>query len=245
MTYPATPGGHSPVGIDQARLDRNWRVINMTIDAPAPSRFERALGRVGFPSRLTRIMGATPALRRAWMAATAVAVLVSLSLTDAARPRETLIGLLVLAPLAPVLGVALAYGPAADPAHEMTMATPTSGLRLVLWRTAVVLGISIGAFGLGSLLAPARSLMAAAWLLPSFALTAFCLALLTVTTSRRAAAITAVGWVVSVLIIRNTASDPLAAFGAAGQAVAFIVLLVAAGLVALRRDRFEVLGRAT
>jgi hypothetical protein len=43
------------------------------------------------------------------------------------------------APLVPLVGVAVAYGPEADPAHELTATAPYSGLRLVLLRTAAVL----------------------------------------------------------------------------------------------------------
>jgi hypothetical protein len=187
-------------------------------------------------------MGATPALRRSWLLATAGAVFVGLVLTDANRPRDSLIGLLVLAPLAPALGVALAYGPAADPAHEITIASPMSGLRLVLLRTSVVLSISVAAFGLGSLVSPARSPIAAAWLLPALALTGTCLVLMTLTTGRRAASTTTAGWLLAVLIARGVADDPLAAFGAAGQLVAVAVLAGAVVLVVRRRGRFDVMG---
>jgi hypothetical protein len=74
------------------------------------------------------------------------------------------------------------------------------------------------------------------------ALTGVCLALLTVTTSRRAAAATSIGWLLTVLLARSVADDPLAAFGAAGQVAALAVLALAAALVVRRRDRFDVLG---
>ena len=45
---------------------------------------------------------------------------------------------LALAPLLPMVGVALAYGPTADPAYEIAAATPYSGVRLLALRTAFV-----------------------------------------------------------------------------------------------------------
>ncbi len=49
-----------------------------------------------------------------------------------------LVTLLVLAPLAPVAAVALAYRDWTDPAGEISLATPSAGLRLVALRALVV-----------------------------------------------------------------------------------------------------------
>ena len=56
----------SPWPVDQARIDANWRAITIELDAPTPSRVERLLRAVGLPARVTRLVVATPALRRAW-----------------------------------------------------------------------------------------------------------------------------------------------------------------------------------
>ena len=119
--------------VDQPRLDANWRAITAELDAPRPSSLERVLGRVGVPGHVSRVIVATPALRRAWYLALAVAVLVGLGATNPGD-RGSLFTLLALAPTLPVLGVALAYGPAADPMYEAQLATPMRGLRLVAIR---------------------------------------------------------------------------------------------------------------
>ena len=49
-----------------------------------------------------------------------------------------LVALLVLAPLAPVAAVALAYRDWSDPAGEISLATPSAGLRLVAMRALLV-----------------------------------------------------------------------------------------------------------
>ncbi|MEM9650496.1 MAG: hypothetical protein AAGA65_00280, partial [Actinomycetota bacterium] len=43
--------------------------------------------------------------------------------TDASKPRDDLFVLLFIGPLVPVLGVAMAYGAEADPAHEISLAS--------------------------------------------------------------------------------------------------------------------------
>ncbi len=199
------------------------------------------LARVGVPSWTARLMVATPALRRAWFVAMAVVIVVGLGAADGADPRNGLFAWLVLAPLVPVLGVAMAYGPDADPAHEITLATPMRGLRLVLTRTAAVTGLSVVVLGLVTLMTPELSLLAAGWLVPSFACTACALAAMTFAAPRRAAAVTAVAWLLVVLLARRAADDPLAAFTAAGQATAAAVCIVGLLVVWRRRDRFDVL----
>lgn len=234
-----TIGQDTPWPVDPARIDRNWRAITIELDSPRPGRIERLLRLVGFPAPVTRLMVATPALRRAWYLATGLAVLVGLGATDAAAPRDDLFVLLLVAPLVPVLGVALAYGVEADPAHEMAVATPTRGLRLILTRASVVVACSTAVLGVAGVLAPGRSPMAFAWLLPSVGLTAATVALMTVLPPRRAAAVTMTAWTIGVLVVRAGAEDPLRAFTTGGQVV-MVLLTVASLLVAVRRrDRFD------
>jgi hypothetical protein len=128
--------------IDTARIDANWRAISAELDAPRPARIERLLRAVRVPSHVVRIIVATPALRRSWYLSVIAVVLVGLGGADPAS-RDSLFALLVLAPMLPVLGVALAYGSAADPSHEIQLATPTHGLRLVAIRSVTVLVVSI------------------------------------------------------------------------------------------------------
>ncbi|MEL6981078.1 MAG: zf-HC2 domain-containing protein [Actinomycetota bacterium] len=238
MTSSPTP---SPWPVDQARIDANWRAITIELDAPVPGRMERLLRAVGLPARFTRLVVATPALRRAWYLATGLAILISIGAATGPQPREDLFMLLLVAPLVPVLGVALAYGTEADPAHEMAMATPMRGLRLVLTRAAAVLAFSTFWLLIAAVLAPGRQPMAFAWLLPALGLTSATVALMTVLAPRRAAMVAAGVWVTGVLIVQGAATDPLAAFGPAGQVVMVVVGLVSFGVTVLRRQRFDVL----
>lgn len=225
--------------IDAARLEANWRAITTELDAPRPSRLERLLRAARIPTSVVRMVAATPALRRSWYLAILAVVLIGLGGADAAD-ETSLFTLLVLAPMLPVLGVAMAYGSAADPSHEIQLATPVHGLRLVLVRAATVLVASIGFVVLLSLPnAAARPFAVASLLLPAVAVTAASLAAMTVRPPRQATSLVALTWFAAVVIARVVADDPLAAFRAPGQLVAVGVAVVAMLVTILRRDRFE------
>ncbi|MFW2333992.1 zf-HC2 domain-containing protein, partial [Ilumatobacter sp.] len=200
-----------PVSIDPARIDANWRAISIELDAPRPSRLERALRLVRIPVPVVRMVAATPALRRSWYLSIVAVVLIGLGVADP-TDEGSLFALLVMAPLLPVLGVALAYGSAADPSHEIQLATPTHGLRLVTIRAATVSTFSAVIIVVLSLFNEAARPMAAAWLLPAVAVTSASLAIMTVRPPRQAGSIVALGWFAVVLVARIAADDPLAVF---------------------------------
>lgn len=227
--------------IDQSRIDRNWRAVVIELDAPRPGRVERFLRFFGLPAHVTRLMVATPALRRAWFLATGFAILIGLIITDTSQPRDSLLGLLLLAPLIPVLGVSMAYGVESDPAHEMGVATPLRGLRLILTRAAVVLAFSSFWIGLAALLTPEVSPVTFAWMLPSVALTSATVALMTFVRPRVAASVVALVWLFGVLIARSAADDQLAAFTAAGQLVMVGSIIMTMMITVARRSRFDLL----
>ncbi|MFF4654852.1 zf-HC2 domain-containing protein [Streptomyces sp. NPDC001381] len=164
------------------------------------------------------LWAAGPAVRGAWLPAVLLVALGALGLAygadvEAARPL-----LLVLAPVVPVAGVALSYGPYADPLHEIAAATPSGGLRLVLTRTAAVLGVSLPLLTLTGLLLPASGAPgAAAWLLPGLALTLASLVLAGFVGCRAATAVIGGGWLGAVLVPALTASGGPALAGLAEQ----------------------------
>jgi len=233
-----------PASIDPARIDANWRAITVELDAPRPTRLERALRLVRIPVPVVRMVAATPALRRSWYLSILAVVLIGLGVADP-TDEGSLFALLVMAPLLPVLGVAMAYGTAADPSHEIQLATPTHGLRLVAIRAATVSTVSAVIIVALSLFNEAARPMAAAWLLPSLAVTTASLALMTARPPRQATSIAALGWFVAVLVARVVADDPLAAFRVGGQLFAVVVAAVAIVVIVARRDRFERLEVAT
>ena len=147
----------------------------------------------------------------------------------------------LLAPLLPLGGVALAYGPTADPAHEVVATTPAGGLRLLLVRTAVVLAVTLpGAVVLGLVTGGWAGL---AWLLPAVAFTAGTLATGTVVPLELAAA----GWALAWVLLAGAPLLRPAATGSAGQVLspgasagwAVAVLVVACAVLALRREHLR------
>ena len=221
------------------RLDANWRAIVAELDAPARSKIERVLLMLRMPESIARTLVATPALRRAWFVATGVALLFGLGAADTSKPGASLLMLLALAPMVPVVGVTLAYGPGSDPAHEVTVATPMSGLRLVLLRSTAVVACSIGAAGIATLLLRDKTWMSVAWLVPSLALPAVCLALSTYVAPRRAAVLVGVLWLVPLSVINRNVTDELVVFRQWGQLALSVLAIGAAAIVSVRREAFD------
>lgn len=230
--------------VDQARIDANWRAIAIGLDAPRPPLLERALRRLGVPAHVTRLIAATPALRRAWYVSIVLVAVVGLG---AAEPgdHDSLFALLVLAPLVPVLGVGMAFGAESDPGYEVEMATPTRGVRLVAVRALTVLVVAIAVILVLSVLSPAARPLAAAWLLPALAVTSASVALMTVLSPRRAAAAAGAGWLAAVVVARIAVSDQLAVFGAVGQLVALGCAIVCITCIVARRAAFDRLAWTT
>lgn len=230
--------------VSAQRLDANWKAITAELDAPRRSRLERMLLALRTPEPIARLLVATPALRRAWFIATGVALFFGLTAADTEKPDASLWPLLVLAPLVPVLGVALAYGPAADPAHEASLATPMSGLRVVLTRTAAVVAGAIAMALVATVLLREKSWLSIGWLGPALALPLVTLALSTLIALRRAAFSVTCVWLIGLAVLRRELSDELAPFRPAGQLAILAVGVAAAVIVVARRESFERLADA-
>lgn len=227
--------------VEPERLRSNWDAITIEIDAPRPRRLERLLGALGVPEQVGRILVGTPALRRSWFIGMTLAMLVAFGAAGNANDASALGTFLALAPMIPTFGVALAYGPGVDPTHEMVVATPADGFRLILVRTVAVLAFSLVVIGLVALFLPPLSLSAPMWLVPSLSLSALCLLLTTWLRPRVAAAILASVWIPAVLISVNGV-DPLALFRAVPLTVLGLVGFVSIALAVVRRRRFDLLG---
>jgi hypothetical protein len=152
-------------------------------------------------SRLGRVLWAAgPAVRGAWLPAVLLVAVGAVVLAYGAGFAGARPLLLAVAPVVPVAGVALSYGAHADPLHEIAAATPSAGLRLLLTRTAAVLGVSLPLLTVAGLLLPASGAPgAAAWLLPGLTLTLASLALAGYVGCRTATAVTGGGWLCAVL----------------------------------------------
>lgn len=200
--------------VDGRRVDAIWREVADRVDAPRRSWPERVLTRLGVGEATARLVAATPALRGPWLLA--VGGVLALAAWTAQVDVRFLRMFLVVAPLAPLLGVAVAFAGGLDPTREIGLAAPYPGLRLLLIRTAAVLAVTAPIVAAAGLALPGPRWPAAAWLLPTAALTCAALAL----TARLAPAVAvgavAVAWVLVTAPIA-VAGHLDAAFGAAAQ----------------------------
>lgn len=217
---------------DGARLDRVLAGVVDVLDQPRPGVVERLLRAAGIPGATARLLAATPALRTSWL----LSVLGSLVFAVlAARGNDGDHLLLLLAPVLPVLGVALAYGPLVDDTYEVGVAAPFGGLRLVLLRAGTVLATTVG-MTLAGALAMGDTALVAGWLLPALALTVVTLALGTTWDTTRAAAAVCGAWLLGTTAALRRDID---VGGPATQLLCLLLLLGGAALLAARHDRYE------
>ncbi|MER7779400.1 zf-HC2 domain-containing protein [Streptomyces sp. NPDC096191] len=230
---------------DRAALDLGWERLDAELDAPRPGWFEGLLVRCGVGDGTARLLAATPVLRRSWLGAVAAVLVTTFFVAFSAGAAERPTLFLALAPLLPLAGVALAYGPVMDPTYEMAVVSPMHGFRLLMIRTVAVLVVALGVNGLASLAMPGYGLTALAWLLPGLALTTAGLALTPRLGPVAGPAAVAGAWVVLLVVAGAGRGEdvPLAPFTAAGQGVSAGLALLGAGLLFVFRDRFDVLGR--
>ncbi|MFE9171582.1 zf-HC2 domain-containing protein [Streptomyces kebangsaanensis] len=223
----------------RTRLDTIWERVDVAIDEPRRGLLERGLLRLRVAEHDARLIAATPALRRTWVAGAVVvlllAVLAARLLTAVAAPLT----LLAVAPVLPAVGMALSWGPRFDPAHEIALTTPTSGFRIAMVRTTAVLAVSTVLGGAASLALPRLGLAALGWLLPSLALTLVTLVLASRFDPLRAAAGSGAAWLLALAVTTDTETGEAWLLSAPGQATAAVGLVAAAVLLAVRRSSFE------
>ncbi|WP_416976225.1 anti-sigma factor family protein [Streptomyces sp. T028] len=226
-------------GTDPVALDSGWERLDAELDAPRPSLTERLLVRIGVAGHTARLLTATPVLRRSWL----LSVLFLLVMTVlAVRVADVPALFLALAPLLPLAGVALSYGPALDPTYEMAVVAPLHGFRLLMIRTVAVLTAGLVLNGLATLALPGYGLMALAWLLPALALTTTGLALSARLGPVLAPALVGGAWLTLLAVAHaqaQSSTSTLAPFTAVGQSAAAGVTVLAALLLYQARDRFD------
>ena len=230
---------HAPA----ARLGANWNAVTAALDAPAPGPLERLLTRAGLRAGTARLLAATPTLRASWLASVALAV--AFAAVAASRPGGAPLLFLALAPLVPVVAVAVAFSRALDPSSEVVEATPLAGMRLLLLRTVASLAPSVLLAAAASLAVDDVGRSSAMWLLPALALSALSLLASSVVPVGAAAGVLGGLWSTGVVAAEAAARGSLSAVRRGGdlesllvqlpaQVLAAAVALVAAALVARR-----------
>ncbi|MFI5841594.1 zf-HC2 domain-containing protein [Catenuloplanes sp. NPDC051500] len=173
-----------------------------------------------------------------WLAMT-IAVPLAATLLEAAGPGVMPPLLLLVAPLAPMLGVAVSWNRWTDPAHALVAVTPQAGLTLVLRRTLVALLVTLPPVALAGLAVGASP---ARWLLPGLACTAVVLAAGAFVGVTQAAIGVTVLWSLAVVLptLVNSA-DPVLLDPAATPGWLAVTLLAVAALTRFR-NRFQLEG---
>lgn len=191
------------------------------------------------PRRVSR--WAPPGLwPRLAMTVLVLAAALGLDLMGTSRVMPSLV--LLLAPVAPLLGVAAVWSAGLDAAHELVVASPRAGLYMVLRRTLAVLVVVIPALTVAGWLAGASP---ARWLLPCLAFAAGALVLGELVDLRWAASALALAWTAGVIAPSVLAArippllEPVSLPYWAGLIAVIAVVLV------LRRDAYTGLRRDT
>ncbi|WP_245685010.1 zf-HC2 domain-containing protein [Streptomyces exfoliatus] len=222
--------------------------VSASVSASTPVPVSAGRSPLGRWARLWWAVG--PALRGSWVVAVVLVVGGAFGLAHGAGFQGAGSLLLAVSPILPLAGVAVSYGRHADPLYEITAATPSGGLRLLLTRTAAVLAVCVPLLTAGAALLPrvAGFPGAAAWLLPGLALTLAALALGSFVGCRAAAATLGGGWLLAVtgpLLAGPDAADAGAAVlasylsGSAAQGGWAAAALACAALLVLRRRSFD------
>ncbi|TDQ49585.1 anti-sigma factor family protein [Actinorugispora endophytica] len=164
------PRCRAGVPADPAWIRAGWAELRDVVDRPRASLLERLLTRIGVHEAAARLLVATPMLYRAWLLA--MVVVLGMALATAYNVNGGTLMFFSLAPVLPLVGVALAYGRWVDPAHEFTSVTPMAGQRLLFLRSLAVLVPAFALCLVTALLLPGHGpgWAPVAWLLPALSL---------------------------------------------------------------------------
>jgi len=229
--------------VDTARLDTVLTAVLERVESPRPTHLERLMLRLGIDASTSRLVAATPSLRSAWF--TGVVLVLALALVAAHSGSHGIALFLALAPVLPVVGVALAFGPSVDPTHELAVAAPFSSVRLLAARALAVVGSTVLLATAAAAFLPGSPWLAVAWLLPALALTAGTLALSTRFDTAQAAAALSLLWVATIIPGLAHTRDPLLASRSAVQLASLAALAAAGAVLVARRDSIAEILRRT
>jgi hypothetical protein len=213
-------------------MERTWAGIRDAVECPPLPSVLRLARRLGLPESTAVLLAAAASLRGAWL----VGAFLSLSFATLAAyvsDGTALAPFLLVAPLAPVLGVAAAYGPRQDPLEALVATAPYGRTKLILLRTTAVLVSVLPVTALLGLAVPGPPWLAAAWLGPALALVPVLLALAGFVGPRAAATVVSLGWS-GVVLASTRGVDPTWPVEAVQQGVYLTLGVAACAVIAIR-----------
>lgn len=175
---------HTGLDVD---LDRVWTTVAAEAWASPESWVEKTAARLLGSAGLARALVNTPSLWLSWVLASVAVLAAGVFGTFAA---EDPIFALVAPALAGV-GIAFAYGPGVDPAHELSRTMVVSDRTLLLTRVLAVFGLNATLGIVASLFSAAAVGITLYWLVPMTTVSALALAVATLTRSANAGVLVA------------------------------------------------------
>ena len=149
------------------------------------------------------------------------------------------IPLLAVAPVLPLIGVAISFGPRVDPAYEQIVVAPLHTFRLLLLRCVAVLSATTLLTAAASLALPGYGPVVLGWLAPSLALTLLSLALAARLGPVTAALAVGLGWALLLGVTVRLATGESVLFTAPGQAALAATAALAAVALWKVRSGFD------
>ena len=196
------------------------------------------------PAPVRRRRAGWSAARRRWLAGTMLpwlamtaAVLCCAALLSRLQPELPSL-VLLLAPVAPLPGVAVAWSRRTDPARELIASTPAAGLLMLLRRTAAVLVVLVPVLALAG---AGTGLSLALTLLPCLAFTATTIALGGLIGVHRAAVGLAAAWTLAVVLPSLVTAELPVVLHPASTGVWALVAVAAAALITVRAGTYRAL----
>jgi len=227
--------------MEPTRLDAIFAEVIDHVDRPPARLTERLLARIGVPADLARLLVLTPLMRASWLVS--VLGVTSFALLAAHARGDGAVVFLMLAPLAPVAGIAAAFGRRLDEAYEVAVAAAYSMTRLLMARAVAVLTTTALAGIVASPLVPTGggAVSSWTWLLPSLLLAIVTVALAEHVDPLIAAGGVALVWVAGIWVERAH-PDPYLLASPTGQLVCGTLALAAAAAAFVGHDRLNTLG---
>jgi hypothetical protein len=177
---------------DVPRLEDAWDAVRARVEQPRLPWLLRQAGRLGLSEQTQILLAAAASMRAAWLSGAFIAL--GFAVAAAMASGDALWPFLLVAPLIPMLGVALSYGSYADSFEALLATAPYGRTRLVVVRTVAVLVTTVPAACLLGLALPGPTWVAAAWLGPALAMLSLLLSLASFFGPRLAAPIVALLW---------------------------------------------------
>lgn len=231
---------------EPSRLASNWAAIEDRLDEGRQSRVERLLLRAGLRQHHAHLAIMTPALRVPTFGAVAVLLALVFAALAGDGPRDgQLYAFLVVAPLLPLAGVAVAFAGLNDPARELARAAPAPAFDLLLTRVLAIVTTTTILSVVAAIPLPHSGWAVATWLLPALGLSAASLALSTWVPTHWAAAGLGTAWVAAAVAswrVNRFDADVVGRFAALRPSGQLVFAVVAAGgalVLVLRRETLE------